>query len=72
MAVLGSCHEFFSLSKRKFSRGEFPYLGVGGLGRGMGYEDFLFDEVKNLIETSIEYHFEIFPLVTPVSPPPLP
>ena len=38
----------------------------------MGYEDFLFDEVKNLIETSIEYHFEIFSLMTSISPPPLP
>ena len=31
-------------------------------------EDFLFDEAKNLIETSIEYHFEIFSLVTSTSP----
>ena len=42
----------------------------GGGGRGRGYEDFLFDEVKNLIETSIEYHFGIFSLVTSTSPPP--
>ena len=41
----------------------------GGGGRGRGYEDFLFDEVKNLIETSIEYHFGIFSLVTSTSPP---
>ena len=41
----------------------------GGGGRGRGYEDFLFDEVKNLIETSIEYHFGIFSLVTSTPPP---
>ena len=40
---------------------------MGG-GEGKEYEDFLFDEEKNLIETSIEYHFEIFHPVTSNSP----
>ncbi len=44
-------NEFFSLSKRKSSRGEFPCGGGGG--KGKEYEYFLFDEENNLIETSI-------------------
>ena len=44
------------------------FLVGGGGGKGKEREDFLFDEAKNLIETSIEYHFEIFTLVTSTSP----
>ena len=43
-------------------------ISLWGVGRGKEREDFLFDEAKNLIETSIEYHFEIFSLVTSTSP----
>ena len=39
-----------------------------GVGSGKECEDFLFDKVNNLIETSIEYHFAIFSLVTSASP----
>ena len=78
MAVLGSCHEFYSSSKRKSSRGDSPredFLfdeekNSWQLPRGEEYEDFLFDEGKILIETTIEYHFEILYLVTSTSPVP--
>ena len=57
----------FSLRQRENTHKK-NFLVGRGRERGKEYEDFLFDEEKNLIEISIGYHYEIFFLVTSTSP----